>query len=118
MPVSILLALKLVNPLPLPVNTPVLAVILAAVMFPLTPNPVSVPTLVTLGCAAVVSVPATVVNTPAAAPILPTLALPVTLSVPRVPTVVKLDVTIPEASVVPVKLAAFAVIAVFDAAVN
>ena len=44
----------------------------------------SVPTLVILGCAAVVKLPATVVNTPAVAPILPTLAFPVALIVPPV----------------------------------
>ena len=49
---------------------------------------------------------------------MPTLALPVTDRVPRVPTLVKLELTIVAARVVPVKLAAFAVIAVFDAAVN
>ena len=37
------------KPLPLPVNTPVLAVILAAVIVPLTPNDVNVPTEVMLG---------------------------------------------------------------------
>ena len=35
------------RPLPLPVNTPVFAVIFAAVTVPLTPSPVNVPTLVT-----------------------------------------------------------------------
>ena len=48
------------RPLPLPAKTPVLAVILAAVIVPLTPNDVSVPTEVMLGCAAVVTVPAVV----------------------------------------------------------
>jgi hypothetical protein len=48
------------NPFPLPVNTPVLAVMFAAVTVPLTPNPVSVPTDVILPCAAVVTVPAVV----------------------------------------------------------
>ena len=46
------------RPLPLPVNTPVLAVILTPVIVPLTPSPVSVPTEVMLPCAAVVTVPA------------------------------------------------------------
>ena len=46
------------NPLPLPVNTPVFAVMFAAVIVPLTPNDVSVPTLVIFGCALVVTVPA------------------------------------------------------------
>ena len=49
---------------------------------------------------------------------LPTVAFPVTVKLPNVPTVVRLDVTIEELSVVPVKLAALAVIAVLDAAVN
>ena len=47
-PVTLAPAIAL-NPDPLPVNTPVLAVILAAVMLPLTPNDVSVPTLVIFG---------------------------------------------------------------------
>ena len=58
-PVTLAPAIAL-NPLPLPVNTPVLAVMLAAVIVPLTPNDVSVPTLVILGCADVVTVPAVV----------------------------------------------------------
>ena len=57
-------------------------------------------------------------NTPAAAPTLPTLALPDTDNVVSVPTLVKLEFTIPEFNVVPVKLAAFAVIATLAAAVN
>ena len=48
------------SPLPLPVNTPVLAVNATAVIVPLTPNVVSVPNEVILGCAAVVTVPAVV----------------------------------------------------------
>ena len=40
---------KLVNPLPLPANLPVVDVIFVAVMFPLTANVVNVPTLVILG---------------------------------------------------------------------
>ena len=47
------------NPLPLPVNLPVLAVKFTAVMFPLTANVVSAPTLVMLGWAPVVNVPVT-----------------------------------------------------------
>ena len=46
------------------------------------------PTLVMLGCEAVVSVPATVVNTPPVAPILPTLLLPLTLKLANVPVLV------------------------------
>ena len=42
------------NPLPLPVNTPVFAVNAAPVVVPTTFNDVNVPTLVMLGCAAVV----------------------------------------------------------------
>ena len=42
------------SPLPLPVNTPVFDVIFAAVIVPLTPNDVNVPTEVMFGCAAVV----------------------------------------------------------------
>ena len=49
--------LILVNPAPLPVNTPVLAVNATAVTVPFTPNDVNVPTLVIFGCAAVVTVP-------------------------------------------------------------
>jgi len=48
------------NPLPLPVNTPVFAVNATAVTVPFTPKVVNVPTLVILGCAAVVTVPAVV----------------------------------------------------------
>jgi len=47
-PVTLAPAIAL-KPLPLPVNTPVFAVIFAAVMSPLTPNDVSVPTLVMFG---------------------------------------------------------------------
>jgi hypothetical protein len=45
------------NPLPLPVNTPVFAVMFAAVIVPFTPSDVNVPTLVMFGCALVVTVP-------------------------------------------------------------
>ena len=55
---------------------------------PLTDNPDNMPTLVMLGCAAVVSVPVTVVNTPPVAPILPTLLLPLTLKLVNVPVLV------------------------------
>ena len=48
------------RPLPLPVNIPVFAVNATAVTVPLTPKLVNVPTLVMLGCAAVVTVPAVV----------------------------------------------------------
>ena len=58
-PVTLAPAIAL-SPLPLPVNTPVLAVIFAAVIVPFTPRAVSVPTDVMLGCAAVVTVPAVV----------------------------------------------------------
>ena len=58
-PVTLAPAIAL-KPLPLPVNTPVFAVILAAVILPFTLRPVSVPTEVMLGCAAVVTVPAVV----------------------------------------------------------
>jgi hypothetical protein len=58
-PVTLAPAIAL-NPLPLPVNTPVLAVNAEAVTVPLTPNDVNVPTDVILGCAAVVTVPAVV----------------------------------------------------------
>ena len=44
------------NPDPLPVNTPVLAVIFAATILPFTFNPISVPVLVILGCALAVTV--------------------------------------------------------------
>ena len=53
-------------------------------MLPVTPKLVKVPTLVMLGCAAVVNGPVIAVNTPVAAPILPTLALPNTDSMPDV----------------------------------
>ena len=59
--------LMFVNPAPLPVNIPVLAVNATAVTVPLTPKLVSVPTLVMFGCAAVVTVPA-VVAAPLSAP--------------------------------------------------
>ena len=52
------------------------------------------------------------------APILPTIAFPVTLSVPRAPTLVKLEVTTVPLRTVPVNVAALAVIATLDAAVN
>jgi hypothetical protein len=58
-PVTLAPAIAL-RPLPLPVNTPVLAVNAEAVTVPLTPNDVNVPTDVMLGCAAVVTVPAVV----------------------------------------------------------
>ena len=45
------------NPLPLPVKTPVLAVNATAVTVPFTPKVDNVPTPVILGCALVVSVP-------------------------------------------------------------
>ena len=48
------------NPLPLPVNTPVFAVNATAVTVPLTPKLGNVPTLVIFGCAFVVTVPAVV----------------------------------------------------------
>ena len=48
----------------------------------------------------------------------PTLALPVTDRLVSVPTLVKLEFTIVAARVVPVKLAAFAVIATLAAADN
>ena len=48
------------NPLALPVNTPVFAVNATAVTVPLTPSDVNVPTEVMFGCAAVVIVPAVV----------------------------------------------------------
>ena len=63
------LTLRLDNPPPSPVNTPVLAVNATAVTVPLTPNPVNVPTLVILPCAAVVNEPVKL-----AAPIVPELA--------------------------------------------
>jgi hypothetical protein len=66
-PVVILLPFSADIPLPLPVNTPVLAVIFAPVIVPLTPKPVNVPTDVMFGCAAVVTVPA-VVAAPVSAP--------------------------------------------------
>ena len=50
---------RLLRAEPLPVNTPVLAVILTAVNMPLTPRAVNVPVDVMFGCAAVVSVPCT-----------------------------------------------------------
>ena len=48
------------NPDPLPVNMPEFAVILTAVIKPFTFNPVNIPILVILPCAAVVTVPAVV----------------------------------------------------------
>ena len=49
---------------------------------------------------------------------LPAVTFPVTVKLPNVPTVVKLDVVMPDANVLPVKLAALAAIATFDAAVS
>ena len=94
----ILLAFISDNALPLPVNTPVFAVILAAVIVPLTPRLVSVPTLVIFGCALVVTV-AAVVAAPLNAPTkvfalilfaitLPEVTLPVTVKLVSVPTLV------------------------------
>ena len=60
-PVDMLLAFNAVKLLPLPENTPVFAVIFAAVILPLTPKLVNVPVLVMFGCAFVVTVPAVVV---------------------------------------------------------
>ena len=57
---TMLPACTLLNPLALPVNTPVLAVNATAVTVPLTPNDDNVPTDVMFGCAAVVTVPAVV----------------------------------------------------------
>ena len=68
----------LVNPAALPVNTPVLAVILAAVRLPFTPKLVNVPTDVILGCAAVVTVPAVVAD-PALVAYVALATVPVTL---------------------------------------
>ena len=59
-PVEMLLAFSEVNPLPLPVKIPVLAVKLTAVAVPFTSKVVNVPTDVMLGCAFVVTVPAVV----------------------------------------------------------
>ena len=59
LPVTLAPAIAL-RPEPLPVKMPVLAVIFAAVTLPFTPNDVNVPTLVMLGCAFVVTVPAVV----------------------------------------------------------
>ena len=81
------------NPLPLPVNTPVFAVTATAVTVPLTPSDVNVPTDVMLGCAAVVTVPA-VVAAPLNAPVnvvadtLPALMFPVTAKLVSVPVLV------------------------------
>ena len=49
---------------------------------------------------------------------LPAPTLPVTVRLMRVPTLVKLEVTMVEARIVPVRFAALAVIATLDAAVN
>ena len=56
-PVETLIASSTVKPLPLPVNTPVLAVNATAVTVLLTPNVVNVPTAVIFGCALVLNVP-------------------------------------------------------------
>ena len=55
---------------------------------------------------------------PAPVLILPALILPATVKLPNVPTVVKLEVMIDAFNVVPVKLAALAVIDVLLAAVS
>ena len=82
----------------MPVNTPVFAVNATAVTVPFTLKLVNVPTLVMLGCALVVTVPAVValVAAPLNAPVnvvaltLPALILPVTAKLLNVPTLVML----------------------------
>ena len=59
-----------------------------------------------LGCELVNNVPTTLVNVPVAPDTLPVLTLPVTVKSTSVPTVVKLEKITPDASVLPVKLAA------------
>ena len=70
----------------LEVATKLAAVTLApAVTLPATARSVSVPRLVMFGCAAVTTLPATLLNVPFAADTLPIVALPVTASSTRVP---------------------------------
>ena len=92
---------------------------LPALALPVTVSDDNDPTLVIFGCAAVVNVPATkfaVNKLPALT--LPAPILPLTVNEPSVPTLVKLEFTMFAFSVVPLRLAALAVIAVFAAAVN
>ena len=82
-------------------------VILPPVTLPVTDNAVSVPTDVTLGCAAVVSVPVKLVALTSVAPVkLPAVTLPVTANAVRVPTDVMLGcaavVTVPAVVAAPV----------------
>ena len=74
----------------------------------LTVNPLSEPTDVILVCAAVVSVPATLVNVPFVPDTLPVDTLPVTVKLPRVPTDVKLEPITLLAKNVPVNVSALA----------
>ena len=94
--------------------------IFPALIVAFTVSELKVPTLVILGCAAVVNVP---VNdeapiVPELAYTLPDVVLPATAKFIKVPTLVKLLVIILELNVVPVKLAALAVITVLLAEVN
>ena len=86
---------KFDKPIPLPVNTPVFAVMFTAVMFPFTANIVIVPTLVILGCDDVVNTP---VNKLAEIVLL-LVIFPLTLKLLNIPTLVILGwllfVTVP-----------------------
>jgi hypothetical protein len=80
---TILAAAMLVRPAPLPVNIPVFAVKFTAVIVPLTSNDVSVPSEVTFGCAAVVSVPVSLVAETLLAETFPIIARPLLLNIAR-----------------------------------
>ena len=86
------------KPEPLPLTFP-------ASTLPVTLTELSVPTLVMLGCAAVLSVPATVVNVPLVPLRLPPVILPVALTVPAVatlpPVMVPVALTVPAVSTLP-----------------
>ena len=57
-------AFKLLKLCPLPENTPVFAINVGAITFPLTPKLINVPTLVMLGCALLLTVCATLETPP------------------------------------------------------
>ena len=90
------------------------------VMLPVTAKFVNVPTLVMFGCELLVNVPVNKLApiVPELEYILPLIILPVTSNPLSVPRLVKLAEVIPDASVEPVKLAAFGALTTSDAAVN
>ena len=89
-------------------------------MLPLILKPTNVPTVVMLGCDAVVKVPVSKLplTVPELAYTLPAVILAVTAKLDSVPTLVNDELTIVPANVVPVKLAALAAITTLAAALS